>query len=37
MPGETKTIHTELEDADARGERPRVMIEGFNVSQVVEK
>ncbi len=30
MPGEPRTILTELENADARGERPRMVIEGFN-------
>ncbi|HEY6181708.1 MAG TPA: glycoside hydrolase family 2 protein, partial [Terriglobales bacterium] len=32
MPGETRTIQTELDDADTRGEKPRIVIEGFNVS-----
>jgi hypothetical protein len=27
MPGETRTVRTELEDADARGERPKILIE----------
>jgi hypothetical protein len=31
MPGERRTIRTELEDADTRGERPRMAVEGFNV------
>ena len=31
MPGESRTIHIELEDADTRGERPRVVVSGFNV------
>ena len=31
MPGERRTIRTELEDADTRGERPRMVVEGFNV------
>jgi hypothetical protein len=31
MPGERRTIHTELADADTRGENPRVVVEGFNV------
>jgi hypothetical protein len=30
MPGERRTIRTELEDADTRGERPRIVVEGFN-------
>ena len=31
MPGEGRTIRTELESADARGERPKIVVEGFNV------
>ncbi len=31
MPGEHRTIRTELENADTRGERPRIGVEGFNV------
>ena len=31
MPGERRTIRTELEDADTRGERPRIVVEGFNL------
>ena len=31
MPGERRTIATELEDADTRGEGPRVVVEGFNI------
>ncbi|MDR3702712.1 MAG: discoidin domain-containing protein [Candidatus Sulfopaludibacter sp.] len=31
MPGERRTIRTELENADTRGERPRIVVEGFNV------
>jgi beta-galactosidase/beta-glucuronidase len=30
MPGESRTILTEFENADARRERPRIVIEGFN-------
>jgi hypothetical protein len=33
MPGERKTIHTELQHADARGERPRMVVEGFNTGK----
>lgn len=33
MPGERQTIHVEFEDADTRGERPRLMLEGFNLSK----
>ena len=32
MPGESRTILTELENADARRERPRMVIEGFNIN-----
>jgi beta-galactosidase/beta-glucuronidase len=32
MPGETRTIQTELEDADTRGERPAIRVEGFNLA-----
>jgi hypothetical protein len=31
MPGERRTIRTELADADTRGENPRMVVEGFNV------
>jgi hypothetical protein len=31
MPGERRTVTTELEDADTRGERPRIELEGFNL------
>jgi hypothetical protein len=34
MPGERRTIQTELEHADTRGERPGVAVEGFNVGHV---
>jgi hypothetical protein len=30
MPGERRTIRTELNHADTRGETPRVVVEGFN-------
>lgn len=30
MPGERRTITTELKDADTRGERPRIALGGFN-------
>lgn len=32
MPGERRSITTELRDADTRGEKPRIVVEGFNVS-----
>jgi len=31
MPGERRTIRTELENADTRGERPKIVVEGFNI------
>jgi len=31
MPGEARAIRTEVEHADTRGERPTVVVEGFNV------
>ncbi len=31
MPGERRTIHIQLENADTRGERPRVIVKGFNL------
>jgi hypothetical protein len=31
MPGERRTLRTELEHADTRGETPRIVVEGFNV------
>jgi len=37
MPGERRAIRVELGDADTRGEKPRVVIEGFNVGEVAEK
>ncbi len=37
MPGEKRTIQTQLEDADTRGERPRIVIEGFNLAAVAER
>jgi hypothetical protein len=35
MPGEERTIKTELKHADTRGERPRMVVEGFNVETAV--
>ncbi|MGE5326010.1 MAG: glycosyl hydrolase 2 galactose-binding domain-containing protein [Deltaproteobacteria bacterium] len=34
MPGERRTIVTEFAHADTRGEKPRMMVEGFNVREV---
>jgi hypothetical protein len=31
MPGETRTVRTELAGADTRGEKPEIAIDGFNV------
>jgi hypothetical protein len=31
MPGEQKSIQIQIEDADTRGEKPRIVLEGFNV------
>jgi hypothetical protein len=31
MPGEQRTIQTELNHADTRGEKPRMVVGGFNV------
>ena len=33
MPGERRTIITELQHADTRGEQPRIVVEGFNIGQ----
>jgi hypothetical protein len=33
MPGERKTIQTELKHMDTRGERPRMVVEGFNAEE----
>jgi Exo-beta-D-glucosaminidase Ig-fold domain/F5/8 type C domain/Glycosyl hydrolases family 2/Glycosyl hydrolases family 2, sugar binding domain/TAT (twin-arginine translocation) pathway signal sequence len=32
MPQESRTIRTELKHVDTRGEKPRVLVEGFNVA-----
>ena len=32
MPNETRVIKTELNGADTRGEKPRIVVEGFNVA-----
>jgi len=37
MPGERRTIRTELENADARGESPRIVVEGFNTGDAAQK
>ena len=33
MPGERRRLRTELEEADTRGERPRIVVEGFNLGR----
>jgi hypothetical protein len=37
MPGERRSIGIEVEDADTRGESPRVTVDGFNVGEVAAK
>jgi hypothetical protein len=37
MPGESRTLRSELEHADTRGEQPRMVVEGFNVGEVLQK
>jgi hypothetical protein len=37
MPGESRQISTELRDADTRGEKPRIQVEGFNVASAAAK
>ena len=32
MPGERRTIHIQIENADTRGQRPRLIVKGFNLS-----
>jgi hypothetical protein len=32
LPGETRTLTTELNHADTRGERPRIAVSGFNIA-----
>ncbi len=34
MPNETRTVHIELSAADARGQRPKVVLEGLNIASV---
>jgi hypothetical protein len=37
MPNERRTIRTELANADTRGERPKIAVEGFNTGEVAQK
>ena len=32
MPGEQRIVTTELRDADTRGEKPAILVEGFNLA-----
>jgi hypothetical protein len=32
MPGERRTLHIQIENADTRGERPRIILKGFNLN-----
>jgi len=32
LPGEKLMIHTEVENADTRGDRPRIVDDGFNLT-----
>jgi hypothetical protein len=34
LPGERRTLSIELNQADTRGERPRIAVSGFNANQV---
>jgi hypothetical protein len=36
MPGERRTIVTQLQHADTRGEQPQIVVEGFNLSEAEE-
>jgi beta-galactosidase/beta-glucuronidase len=36
MPGESQTIRTGVNEADTRGERPHVKVEGYNLRQTAE-
>lgn len=33
MPGERRTIRTEVENTDTRGEKPKIVVEGFNTGE----
>ncbi len=37
MPGERRTITTEFSNADTRGERPKITVEGYNTGDVTVK
>jgi hypothetical protein len=37
MPGERRTIRTELEHADTRGKTPQMVVEGFNVGNLIQR
>ena len=37
MPGERRTLVTQVEHADTRGESPRIVVDGFNTGAVVQR
>jgi len=37
MQGEKRTIWTEMEEVDARGEKPVIVVEGYNLAGVDAK
>jgi hypothetical protein len=37
MPGDSQTIRTEVSEADTRGERPRVKVEGYNLKLAADR
>ena len=37
MPGERRTLRVEVDNADTRGEKPKVTVGGFNTGIVTEK
>jgi hypothetical protein len=32
MPGERRTLHVQLQEQDTRGERPKLIVEGYNLA-----
>ena len=34
MPGESRTLHIEFENADIRGQHPRVIVQGYNLANI---
>jgi hypothetical protein len=37
MPGETRRLRTEVDQADTRGESPRIAVDGFNIESIGDK